>query len=195
MSEWQDLFDGESLHGWGATGNPEGWAVDEGMILCTAQKGGYLHTEGQYKDFELALEFKTEPEVNSGIFFRWSNLEDPVHTGLEIQILDTFDEEPVGKHHSGALYDLVAPDVNAARPPGEWNTVLLTCKGSLIGLIMNEQRVLDVDIDQWDKPGINPDGSSNKFKYAWKDMPQKGHIGLQDHGGKIWFRNVCIRLL
>ena len=87
MSAWRDLFDGESLNGWQATGNPDGWTVEDGMIKCLAQKGRYLVTEEQFEDFELTIEYKTLPDVNSGLFFRLSDLNDPVHTGLEIQIL------------------------------------------------------------------------------------------------------------
>ena len=192
-AEWKELFNGENLDGWGVTGNSEGWTVDAGMILCKAQKGGYLYTLEQFGDFDLELEFKTEPKVNSGIFFHWSDLADPVHTGLEIQILDTYGKETLGTHDCGALYDLVPPGLNAARPAGEWNQVQLSCRGALITLDMNGERVLEVDIDQWDTPGKNPDGTGNKFKYAWKDLPKKGHIGLQDHGGRIWFRNIRIR--
>lgn len=192
--EWKDLFNGESLDGWGVTGNSEGWTVEEGMILCTARKGGYLYTLEQFEDFDLRLEFKTEPKVNSGIFFRWSDLADPVHTGLEIQILDTYGKEPPGTHDCGALYDMVAPRVDAARPAGEWNQMWLSCRGAFIALDLNEERVLEVDIDRWDTPGKNPDGTPNKFKYAWKDLPRRGHIGLQDHGGRIWFRAIRIRL-
>jgi len=191
--EWKDLFDGQSLNGWGVTGSPEGWIVDEGTILCTAQRGGYLYTLEQFEDLDLELEFKTEPKVNSGIFFRWSDLADPVHTGMEIQILDTYGREPPGTHDCGALYDMVAPRVNAARPAGEWNPMRLSYRGSFITLDLNGERVLEVDIDQWDTPGKNPDGTPNKFKYAWKDLPRRGHIGLQDHGGRIWFRAIRIR--
>jgi len=193
--EWKVLFNGKDLEGWKATGNAEGWTVDDGTILCLAQKGGYLYTLEQFEDFELELEFRTEPKVNSGIFFRWSDLEDPVHTGLEVQILDTCGQEPLTRHHCGALYGLVAPEMDAARPAGEWNQMILLCKGPFVELDLNGQRVLDVDIDQWDMPGVNPDGSANKFKYAWKDMSKCGYLGLQDHGGRIWFRNIRIREL
>jgi len=195
MGEWKDLFDGQTLNGWQATGNAEGWTVEDGAIKCLAQKGGYLATNEQFGDFELTLEYKTEPDVNSGVFFRWSDLEDPVHTGLEIQILDTYGKEPMGKHDSGALYDLVPPKANAVRPAGEWNEMRLKCQGPLTEVDLNGQRILDIDIDDYDTPGQSPDGEPNKFKYAWKDLPRRGHIGLQDHNGVIWFRNLRVREL
>ena len=193
--EWKDLFDGSTLAGWKATGNADAWSVDDGMIKCTPNKGGNLCTEEQYGDFELLLEYKTEPKTNSGVFFRISDLADCVHTGFEIQILDTHGKEEMGSHDSGALYDLVAPKVNAVKPAGEWNTMRVQAKGKDIEVDLNETRVVEADIDLWDTAGKNPDGTPNKFKYAWKDMPKRGHIGLQDHNGEIWFRNIRLREL
>lgn len=191
-TEWIDLFNGVNLDGWKVTGNPEGWTVEDGCIFCRAEKGRYLYTQDQYGDFDLALEFCLDPGCNSGVFFHWSDLSDPVHTGLEIQILDTYGK-PLDKHSCGALYDLVPPAVDAARPAGEWNSMLLSCQGPLIQVTLNDQQVLDVDIDAFDTPGQSADGTPNKFKYAWKDMPRTGYIGLQDHNGRIWFRNLRIR--
>ena len=191
-SDWVQLFNGRDLSGWKTTGNPQGWTVDNGCILCRAEKGGYLYTEAQFTDFDLELEFCLDPGCNSGVFFGWSDLADPVHTGLEIQILDTYGK-PLDKHSCGALYDLVPPTVDAARPAGEWNTMLLACAGPAVQVRLNGHQVLDVDIDQFDTAGQSPDGTANKFKYAWKDMPRTGHIGLQDHNGRLWFRNLRLR--
>ncbi len=167
--------------------------VDDGAILCLAEGGGYLRTAKRFEDFEVELEFRYEPGTNSGIFFRWSDLKDPLHTGLEIQILDTYGQERLDRHSCGALYDLVAPETDATRPAGEWNQAALLCKGPFIEFELNGKRVLEVDIDQWEVPGRNPDGSGNKFKHAWAEMPRKGYLGLQDHGGRIWFRHIRLR--
>lgn len=190
--DWRDLFNGRDLDGWATTGEAEGWTVADGSILCTVNGGGYLYTVEEFGDFELSLEYRSDPDCNSGIFFHWSDLTDPVHTGLEIQILDTHGK-PLNTHSCGALYDMVSPRSDAVKPAGEWNQVLLVCSGPSIELDFNGERILEVDIDRWETAGKNPDGSDSKFKYAWKTMPRRGHIGLQDHGGRIWFRNVRIR--
>lgn len=189
------LFDGNTLNGWAATSHPENWEASDGKIICKGGTNGYLYTEDRFEDFVLHLEYRTEPQVNSGIFFRWTELEDPVHTGLEMQILDTFDREEMDKHCSGALYDLVAPSVNAARPAGEWNQVTIRCEGSMVQLRLNGMTVVEADLDQWTVAGKNPDGTNNKFKYAWSERPRLGHIGFQDHGGRAEFRNIKIKLL
>ena len=192
---WISLFDGETLNGWGATGSAEGWVIDDGSILCTVQGGKYLYTEGHYDNFIVSLEYKTEPKVNSGIFVRWADLEDAVQSGLEIQILDTHGKEPTDSHDCGALYDALGPTRNTCKPAGEWNEMIITCDGSIIAVTLNGEEIVRADLDEWDTPHQNPDGSRNKFGIALKDFPRSGHIGIQDHGGKIWCRNIKVKSL
>ena len=192
---WISLFDGKTLNGWGATGDPKGWTVDDGCILCTVQGGQYLYTKEQFADFVLAIDFRTEPKVNSGIFLRWGDLKDAVHTGIEIQILDTHGKTPTTTHDCGAIYDLVAPTRNTCKPAGEWNHAVITCNKSMLSVELNGEKIAEMDVDRWTTAGLNPDGTKNKFRYALKDFPRRGHIGLQDHGGRIWFRNIKLKQL
>ena len=194
-SEWISIFDGKNLDGWSTTGKPEGWTVEDECIVCTVQGGKYLYTQDQYENFVLSVDFKIAEKTNSGIFFRWSDLDDPVHTGIEIQIFDSYGQEVSDTHTCGAIYDMVAPSSNPSKPAGEWNNILITSVPNHISVEKNGVRIAEMDVDQWEEAGKNADGSKNKFKYAWKDMPQKGHIGLQDHGGKVWFRNLKIQQL
>ena len=39
------------------------------------------------------------------------------------------------------------------------------------------------------------DGSKDKFRTAYKDMPRRGHVGFQDHGKPVWYRNVKVKPL
>ncbi len=190
---WVSLFDGETLNGWGITGNPEGWSVEEGCIFCKAEKGGYLYTEDRFQDFELSLAFKHDPKANSGVFFRWTDLNDPVQTGIEIQILDTCGREPATVKCCGAVYDLQAPVRNTCKPAGEWNEMVLTARGNRIQVMLNAEEIVDMDLNRWTTPGMNPDGTPNKFNRAYREMVEEGHLGLQDHGGKIRFRNLKVR--
>ena len=194
-SEWTSIFDGKSLDSWSTTGNPEGWTVEDECIVCTVQGGKYLYTQDQYENFLLSVDFKIAEKTNSGIFFRWSDLDDPVHTGIEIQIFDSYGQEVSDTHTCGAIYDMVAPSSNPSKPAGEWNNILITSVPNYVSVEKNGVQIAEMDVDQWEEAGKNADGSKNKFKYAWKDMPQKGHIGLQDHGGKVWFRNLKIQQL
>lgn len=189
---WLELFDGKTLKGWGTTGNPEGWGVEDGAIVCLVKRGGYCHTVEKFEDFILHVDFKINPGVNSGIFFRWSDLTDPVNTGYEMQILDTYGPHRTGIHDCGALYELVPPKKQTMKPAGEWNHVVIECRDSLVRMDMNGENIVEMDSNLWDTPHKNPDGTLNKFSYAWKDLPRRGHLGLQDHGGKVWFRNIRI---
>lgn len=192
---WVDLFDGATLNGWGITGNPDGWTVAAGSIHCKAEKGGYLYTEETFQDFVLSTEFRYSPKANSGVFFRWTDLDNPVQTGIEIQILDTHGREPATTHCCGAVYDVQAPARNTCKRAGEWNRMVLTAEGPRIQVELNEAAVVDMDLSRWTTPGMNPDGTPNKFKRPYCEMVEAGHIGLQDHGGKIWFRAVKIKEL
>jgi len=196
-SDWTTLFDGESLDAWFTTGDPDGWRVDDGCIYCPgtddlSDGSDYLFTEREYGDYVLKLEFKTAPDANSGVFLRTSDPEEPIETGIEVQILDTHGVADPSKYDAGALYDLAAPTADAVRPAGEWNHLQVICRGPRIREVLNGETIINVDLDDWDTPGENPDRTENKFDEARAEMPRRGHIGLQDHGNESWFRNVRI---
>jgi len=188
---WIELFNGKDLTGW--TCKPGSWKVEDGTLARVG--GGDIWTERQFGDFVLELEFKVAPQANSGVFFRTADIRDPVQTGIELQVLDSFGKQEVGRHDCGAIYDCLAPSRNAVKPPGEWNHVVLICRGGCIRALMNGIQIIDMNLDDWTEPGKNPDGTPNKFKRAYRDMPRVGHIGLQDHGSPVWYRHIRIRPL
>ena len=182
------LFDGKSTAGWtNRDGGESKWSATDGTLSRTA-KVGDVWSKGRYGDFVLSLEFNTKG--NSGVFIRTDNPKNPVQTGIEIQV-----NKPggPGKHSVGALYDLVAPSKNAATEG--WNKLEVTAKGNMISVVLNGEKICEMDLDKWTTPNKNPDGSKNKFKTALKDFKREGHIGFQDHGADVSYRNITIREL
>lgn len=155
----------------------------------------YIWTKQTYGDFILDLEFKVTEHTNSGIFFRTGDIKDPVQTGIELQVADTNHVHNPDKHDCGAIYDCLEPSENMVKPPGKWNRCTIICKKNKIYAIMNGRQIIDMNLNHWTEPHKNPDGTKNKYNSAYKNMPRKGHIGFQDHGHPVWYRNIMIKPL
>ena len=187
--EWISLFNGRDLRGWmHASGADSKWAVANGVM--TGERGsGDIWTKARFGNFVLEVEFNTTG--NSGVFIRTDSPKNCVQTGIEIQV-----DNPGGPdtHSVGAIYDLVAPVKNPGKA-GEWNKFVITAQGSKITVELNGETVSHMDLDRWTEVGKNPDGSGNKFKRPLKDWKRNGHIGLQDHGAKVFYRNLRIKPL
>ena len=190
---WRPLFDGTDLAGWTSAAGQQpgkGWIVDDGALV-RKEPAGDLWTKGRFGDFILDLEFQTTG--NSGVFIRTDKPTDNAQTGLEIQI-----ERPArffpDKHSCGALYDALAPTKEASNKDG-WNHLVITARGPQITVVMNNEPIIDADLDRWTEAGKNPDGTKNKFNTALKDFKREGHIGLQDEGNVVRFRNIKISRL
>jgi hypothetical protein len=192
QSDWRDLMPGGDLSGWhnGSGGNPlPGWGVEDGALV-RKDRAGYIWTKERFGDFVLDLEFNTEG--NSGIFIRTDNPRNCVQTGIEIQVYRPV--EAPSKHSCGAIYNCVAPSKEMTRD-GQWNHITITADDNRITVVMNGEQICDMDLDKWTEPHKNPDGSKNKFRTALRDFKREGHIGFQDHGAWVGFRNVRIRSL
>jgi hypothetical protein len=81
------------------------------------------------------------------------------------------------------------------KPAGEWNRIEITCDGRRINVVLNGAAVTAADLSLFSKAYRRPDGTPHKFDVAYKDHPQRGYIGLQDHGHPCWFRNIKLRPL
>ncbi len=103
---------------------------DAGTILVNGARKArlpYLFTADEYSDVSVSFEFMIPKDSNAGIYFMGR---------YEIQILDSYGKKPVthrdlggiyqrwGKHPGGeGGYEGVAPKVNAAKAPGEWQKI------------------------------------------------------------------------
>lgn len=213
---WQLLFDGQSTDGWHKIYEEafpaEGWVVQDGELIVResdgrqAGGGGSIVTENMYSDFELVLDFKLTRGANSGIkYFVVENpdffKDDPAGRGigLEYQVLDD-DNHPDAKNGVNgnrtlaSLYDLIPADKDKkVNPVGEWNHVRLLSKGSHVEHWLNGEKVLE-----YERGSDAYRALVDKSKYnGYENFGQEpeGHILLQDHGNRVSYQNIKIRIL
>ncbi len=189
------LFDGSSAKGWMLCDRqslPTSFIQPDG--LNPHGTGSYLVVhEEKFADFELEFDYKLTRGCNSGVFLRVGDLKDPVNSGIEVAIDDT---TGIGRHDTGAFYDLVAPRLNAQKPAGEWNHMGIRAAGPKISVVLNGKEVTSIDLDEWSAAGKRPDGSAHKFEgVAIGKLPRSGYIGFQDHGSDCWFKNIRIKAI
>ncbi len=92
------LFDGKTLDGWIQRGGKAKYEVQDGMIVgATVPKtaNSFLCTEKNYGDFILELDFKIDPELNSGVQFRSECFERPTTVKTDIKEIKI----PAGRVH------------------------------------------------------------------------------------------------
>lgn len=193
------LFSGKDLAGWvNKEGASTGCTVDEGIMVCTSGAGD-VYSREKFQSAQIHLEFNVPhmPEQqgqlrgNSGVY---------LHAKYEIQILDSY-KNPTYAHGSlGGLYGQAPPLVNAARPPGQWQTYDMILRApkcdssgkviakAVVTVVLNGVLIHDhIAIDASEKLGAGCD---------------PGPLMMQDHSGfpnapvtSMKFRNIWIRPL
>lgn len=141
----------------------------------------YLWFPEQYQDFVCRFDFKLGDSGNSGFYFRISDKSDATLHGFEIQLKDDYGKEELGPHDVGGVIKTSGPKVNAVKPAGEWNQMIVRLEGSKLVVNLNGQTVQQVNLE--------------KARPIDKALAKKGWIAIQDHGQELWVRNVRIRKL
>lgn len=201
---WKLIFDGQSTtgwHGYNMTVFPDCWAIEDACLTMNTTGGAEsqdIITDKVYRNFALSIDYKTDTAANSGIIFQVkedSKYKFPYETGAEMQIID--DEGWPGKleewQQSGANYAMYTAKTKAHKPVGEWNNIFLVVNNNKVTQILNGVTVVEYEkyTDEWTK-------LRNSGK--WADYPDygkydEGNISLQNHGSKVWFRNIKIKEL
>lgn len=193
-SSFVNLLNGKDLSGWNTNGN---WLVQkDGSLMIDPlpeQKGwkrfdDYIFTEKKFADFILEMEYKYPAKGNSGLFFRVGDTKNPVHTGIEVQILECFGQkdQTMTHHDHGGIIKFRKPKRNMSKKPGEWNHMIVSCEGHHLRVAINGVEVQNVYLDDDADEGLPPSKLNTR--------PMRGHIGLQDHGvpHRLFFRNIKI---
>lgn len=196
---WELLFDGQSLDRWRTYRKPAPglpWQAIDGELTLTQRGGGDLITKDTWSNFELQLDWKISERGNSGIFILASESSEPIFIKApEIQILDDarHPDNKLDTHLSGSLYDMIAAPAQSQKPAETWNRIVIRLEDGQLQVWQNDVMAVDVLIggERW-----NELVAASKFA-AWNGFGsnRSGHIGLQDHGDPVWFRNLKIRPL
>jgi hypothetical protein len=198
------LFDGRHFDTWQhEDGRPVSWhLLENGVMEVRSAKsdedkkngiGGDIFTKQAFGNCRIHLEFRYpvdpgksgQSRGNSGFFFQ---------KDYEIQILNSYGLSGLW-NECGALYKALPPQVNAARPPMEWQTYDVAYKASVWkdGKKVSAPRITvrhngvlihnDVEI-----PHVTAYAFAGRFREPQGDGP----IRLQDHGDPVQFRNIWI---
>jgi hypothetical protein len=159
------------------TENMDRWIIPENNkfkmvdgVLVNPEKGGNLITNQKFDDFKLSVEFRYPEGSNSGIYLRGR---------YELQIEDSrgrADDVSIG-----GIYGFIAPAVNAAKKPGEWQTFEITLVGRNVTIVHNGIEV----ISNRPIPGITG-GSLDS------NEGNPGPIMIQGDHGPVEFRKFVI---
>lgn len=166
------------------------WPMTDGV--ATVGHGDIL-TRQRFGDFHLHVEFNVpympkahgQGRGNSGVYLG----------GIyELQVLDSYGLKSKN-NDCGAIYQQVAPSVNACKPPLQWQTYDVTFHKAVLdssGKVVRKARVTVIQngIKTIDDAEINPTPG------GFNNPPgQQGPILLQDHGNAVQYRNIWIQPL
>ena len=151
------------------------WKVVDGALEFDG-KGQSLCTAKDYKNFEMLVDWKIPEKGDSGIYLRGSP---------QVQIWDPNNRGPNPKGQgSGGLYNNKknpsGPLEMADNPIGQWNSFRIVMVDDKVHVFLNGKLV------------VNNTTLENYWNYDIPIFPT-GQIELQNHGDKLWFKNIYIR--
>lgn len=205
------LFNGKDMSGWRSAGKEaspdKGWLVEQGNLVVqdssVKERPGDLVTTGKYGAFELVFDFMLTPGANSGVkYFVEEAPGSRSGLGLEYQVLDD-EKHPdakmgtLGNRTLASLYDLI-PSIKLEprfrKKIGEWN------QGRVVVYPNNhiEHWLNGFKVVEYDRGNMIYQVLVAHSKYAKNKnfgMLPAAPILLQDHGDRVSYRSIKIRVL
>lgn len=202
----ESLFDGKTLSGWhgfNKTGEVKNWTIEDSAMVCLGAakdaSGGDLVSDKEYENFELSWQWKVTRGGNSGVMYHViesPKYKSPYETGPEYQMIDDigFPDKLEDWQKSGADYAMnLANDKKRLMAVGEWNSSKIIFDKGHVEHWLNGEKIVEFQAwdDKWNK---------EKKEGKWKDYPdygtaKTGKIALQDHGNKVYFKDIVITAL
>ncbi len=139
-------------------------------VMVNTEKGGNLISNQKFNDFKLSAEFRYPEGSNSGIYLRGR---------YELQIEDS--KGRADDVSIGGIYGFIAPSVNAAKKPGEWQTFEITLVGRHVTVVHNGIEVI------FNRPIPGITGGSLDSNEG-----EPGPIMIQGDHGPVEFRKFVV---
>ena len=192
------LFDGKDLSRWRSdSGEPTKWKVENGYME-SVRGAGMIVTSESFGDCQLHVEWATptppkgesQGRGNSGVFLMKQ---------YETQVLDSYQNKTYPDGQAGAIYGQYPPQVNASRPPGQWQTydiIFHPPRFDKDGKLLKPayETVLHNGVLVQDNVELMGP-TAHQARPPYKAHPAKMPISLQDHGNPVRYRNIWIREL
>ena len=170
----EPLFKAGDFTGWWAPQGMRAWKWEKDELVCRGHGGDYLRTEREWDNFTLSFDYKLGQRGNSGIGIRTPKAGWPSGDGIELQLYDELPDAPLNRHSTMALYGNLEPLARGDRRD-DWNHAVVKTEGFVISAWINGRLVQHGNT--WRLPEL-------KYRHL------TGWIGLQDHGGRVRFRDV-----
>jgi serine/threonine protein kinase len=179
---YRALFDGKDTSAWAREdGSPISWPVVDGTLEVG---NGNIITRDSYQDFRLHVEFCLEPKANSGVYLQ---------RRYEIDVLDSSYAYPSNRGSTcGSLVGQKRPDKNVFKQPGEWQSFDITFRAARFDAAGRKTENVRVTVVH---NGVTIHENA-EFKtntpLGRPEGPDPGPVLLQQHTGKVRFRNIWI---
>lgn len=166
------------------------WEVRDGVLHGGKQRGTWLLSEREYRDFIIEFDFKLGELGNSGLALRTPPAGDPAFDALELQMADfRYNTNAKPSELTGGIYRAIAPLKQVYRPT-EWNHYRVELRGPLVKAWLNHELIQDVNLDHATAGVKRHDGTD---AVPLNRRPRSGHIGFQElgrDGTQVMIRNA-----
>ena len=176
-----------------------GWLIRDGILsrsADTALAAGDLLTNDKYRNFDFALDWRISEGGNSGIIYRLTEDNDyPWQSGPEMQILDDarHSDGKLRITSAGSAFAIYPSPKGVVHPANQWNAARILVRGNHVEHWLNGKKLFSYELG-------SADWAARVAASKFRSMPNygkaaDGFIALQDHGDKVEFRNIRIKVL